>query len=129
MAQSIKLGSDTYIAASGVAVNDYGETLSFIQGSATVDTTKASGYIAVYRFGRIAMFVFNISLSVAIGAAQQVATFSGVTPLTDNYFNFAPATGKQGFIQIGSNGKILVGAQSADTVSGWVRGIYCVPTT
>lgn len=129
MGTSIKLGSDTYLDASGVVVNATGETLSFMQGAATVDSTKANGSIAVYRFGRIGIFVFNISLVSGIGTAQQVATFSGITPLTTFYFNFAPATGKQGFLQIGNDGKILVGAQSSDTVSGWVRGVYIVPTT
>lgn len=94
--------------------------------SVPITNSKVSGSITAFTYGKILLVQLNASIGTAIGTAEVIATLpSGYRPNYDRYFNFPPQSGGQGFLQLSSNGQILLGCQtSGSTTSGWCRGTF-----
>lgn len=83
MAQSIKLGNDTYLDASGVVVDSAGTTLALSSGTITVPSGITKVESALRKVGKIVYFRLSITGATATGIVQIATIPSGFWP-SDN---------------------------------------------
>lgn len=128
MAQSIKLGNDTYLDASGVAVNNSGGTLADINykvlsyTSQYVNTSVSS--LDAYKYGRIVMLYLNIGVqnNFPLNTEVPVATIdSKYLPNKKSNFTLAEQGGQGVLLQVYSNGSITLYLPSGST-RNFIRG-------
>ena len=74
MAQSIKLGSDTYLDASGVVVDSAGTTLALSKGTITVASGLTVVESALRKVGKIVYFRLSVTGATATGGEATIAT-------------------------------------------------------
>ena len=93
MAQSIKLGSDTYLDASGVVTDSAGTTLATFINGKTVSVTPTRVTITnndSRQFGKLVCINIRASLSASVGNGNDIIT--GL-PLPLNSSNLASSSG------------------------------------
>lgn len=128
MAQSIKLGNDTYLDASGVAVNNSGGTLADINYKAFSFTSQyvntSNSSLDAYKYGRIVILYLNIApeSNFPLNTEVTLATLdSKYFPYKKENFILAEQGGPGTLMQVYANGNISLYYPSGST-RNFVRG-------
>ena len=136
MAQSIKLGSDTYLDASGVAVDNVGNTLALASQILTnsISTTYfgTTHTFEVYRIGRLLLVYMNLNLlsTFPVRTEITIATLPAeFRPDFGHYFTITTQSGSPGLLSIKLDGQVtLYLSKELTGTSDWLRGMFPAKT-
>ena len=136
MAQSIKLGSDTYLDASGVAVDNVGNTLALASKSLTnsISTTylDATHTFEVYRIGRLLLVYMNLNLLTTFPVRTEITIVTLPAEFRPDFahgFTIITQNGSSGFLTIKSDGSVtLYFSKELTGASDWFRGMFPAKT-
>lgn len=136
MAQSIKLGSDTYLDASGVAVDNVGNTLALASESFTnsISTTYfgATHTCEVYRIGRLLLVYMNLNLLTTFPVRTEITIVTlpeKFRPDFNYYFTITTQNGTPGLLGIKSDGSVtLYLSKELTGINDWFRGMFPTKT-
>lgn len=136
MAQSIKLGDNTYLDASGVAVDNVGNTLALVSESFTnsVSTTYlgATHTFEVYRIGRLLLVYMNLNLLTTFPVRTEITIVTlpeKFRPDFGHYFTIITQNGSSGILTIKSDGSVtLYLSKELTGTNDWFRGMFPTKT-
>ena len=136
MAQSIKLGNDTYLDASGVAVDNVGNTLELVSQSFTNSvSTTYMGVVhkfEVYRIGRLLLVYMNLNLLTTFPVRTEITIVTlpeKFRPDFAHYFSIITQNGSPGLLSINPDGSVtLYVTKELTGPSDYFRGMFPAKT-